>query len=465
MFQLVHHFNKKSDFKKAYLYGIRALDIDKPASKAILVDESVYDYKLLDELTVAAAGIGLYAKGVQYCNKLLEKGTYPKAAEAAIYQNKDQLSKLLAESHMENLVPIKVAIDPTKKSVLFYVSSSPIFRKEKYGSEIAVENLSKNLTKSVNVFIASDDCQRISNIDGVHYVPSSYILEKYFDVIVVSRFLDYFVKFTKNCGKLYLWLHDIHAHAQWISEQCNVLFPDDGRHLLKNVDTLIDGYVTLCPWHKENTIAKYGLARDKVHIIGNGMVRGNLVDNPTRDPNKFIWVSDQCRGLRETVLEFFPRLLKLMPNAYLEIYRDLHPDIIDRLKDIKYVKLKGLKTNAEIVEAFKTSEYFVYPTAWPETFCISALEAAANGALVITSDLAALQHTCGALVTCKRIYSEAYWDELIGILERLENDPEKKSAMRQKGMCWAANQTWDVISNKWLQLFGMFVLEELDSTK
>ena len=382
---------------------------------------------------------------------------------------------------------VLVSPDPALPTICFYVAASPIYEKDRYGSEIAVENLSRALSaRGYNVFVASDACaRRVRGGDGVFHIPSVELATSRFEVVVVSRFVDYFVRFDAAAvaGRTFLWLHDVHFHSEWATAgrviagepqgppgqqqlpTAPVRFPEDGRALVRNVDRLIDGYVALCPWHKDTLVAKYGLAPSKVHVIGNAAatagIPGVLGVPPVspkaapgfdRVPGRFVWISDQCRGLRELVLEFFPRLLRKMPHAHLEIYRDLDPIIVDRLRELPFVRLMGMRTNAEVVEGLGRADYWLYPTNWPETYCISALEAQAAGALVIATDLAALSTTVGdrgVLVRSRRIYSEEYWTEVLDAIEAFERDPALKAATRARAAAWAREQTWDNAAAEW----------------
>jgi FkbM family methyltransferase len=221
------------------------------------------------------------------------------------------------------------------------------------------------------------------------------------------------------------------------------------------VDHLVTGYISLSVWHKKKLIETYGLDESKIHIIGNGLhvPAKSLVSNKKKIAGKFIWVSQYDRGLAELISQF-PKIIKEMPHAHLDIYRNLPEDFQEAVKYMSYVNVKGQATNEKILDAFAEAEYWYYPTKWNETYCISALEALANGCLCIATDLAALSTTIGdrGVLLKESIYSEEYWNSGIKAIMRYENDPDLKRKTIEKGKKWAREQEWCNIASYWLDL-------------
>jgi len=443
-FQLLVYFNSVHQYQKAYDYGIKSLGIPMPFHTNYYIDKSIYDYRLLDELIFAASKIGKFRQAIKWSQKLLQEKKYPAESEQIILQNllalQDELEKQAkkAEALAEEAAMGDVGQKP---KLCFYVGGSPIFKKEKFGSELAVLYLARSLARDYRVFIAGDDVQFDQVLEGVKFIHTDHLQEyARFDVMIVSRYIGYFLEFEskKMADRTYMWLHDVDIHTYWGGTHV----PKRGIPLIKNLEEQVDGFVTLTPWHKDIFIQTYGVDEAKVHIIGNGIPVHNLPNTVTKVPGRFIWVSQYDRGLAELIVNF-PKIIQVIPGAHLEIYRNLPGDFTEHIKNKSWIRLKGQATNPEIMAAMASAEYWVYPTNWPETYCISALEAQALGCICIATDLAGLTTTIGdrgVLIKTKPINSEEYWEDLVGRLGEFEKSSELKMETISNGVSWARQQ-------------------------
>ena len=73
----------------------------------------------------------------------------------------------------------------------------------------------------------------------------------------------------------------------------------------------------------------------------------------------------------------------------------------------------GRIDNDKITEQLMMSDFWYYPTAFKETYCISALESLASGCICITSDLGGLKDTIGdrGILIKEPIHSEEYFNK------------------------------------------------------
>jgi glycosyltransferase involved in cell wall biosynthesis len=228
-----------------------------------------------------------------------------------------------------------------------------------------------------------------------------------------------------------------------------------GYPLIKNVDHLVNTYITLTPWHKYHICDQYKLSPQKVQVIGNGLPNHlALFKGETKKiPGKFIWISDCHRGLMELVKNFH-QVLKIIPNAHIDVYRSL-PKEMDSIKSLSFVNIKGYMENDRIIDALQQAEYWFYPTKWCETFCISALEAQYTRCICIVSDLAGLTDTVAdrGILLKSRIYSEEYWQEAYRSIKNLESNPILKEQLKDKAYLWAIKQVWKEKVKFWHNLF------------
>lgn len=437
LYNLCMHYNAQRQFQEAFDWGTKGLGLPQPTDTVFYVDKTVYDYRLLDELVVSAVNIGKLRLALKWAQKMFSERKYPDSCHQHVANNIMNIQDAI-ESRSLQLPPSK------GRSLCIYVGPSPMFDRTKFGSELATAYLARELAKEYDVFVAGDLCEADKVIDGVLYVHSSRIADQKFDVMIVSRYVNYFVEFDARAAakKTFVWLHDVDFHTYHDGGQLPATF-------VHNIDGAVDGYVCLSPWHQQWISDHHPQLRDKVHVIGNGLP--GLPDPGIKKvPGKCLWVSQENRGLTELVTHFTDVVQSSIPQAHLDMYRD-----IAGYEGIPFVHKKGQATNDQVMAAFAEAEYWFYPTNWNETFCISALEAQAAGCICVATDQAALHTTVadrGTLIT-EPVYSKEYWKACAAAIERYEKDPELKESTKARGRAWAAEQTWDKIAGRWLALF------------
>lgn len=124
------------------------------------------------------------------------------------------------------------------------------------------------------------------------------------------------------------------------------------------------------------------------------------------DPNErinLIYHTTPHRGL-EILVPVFEHLAQRHPNIYLDVYSSFniygwgHRDepyqqIIDRCKNHPRINYHGSVPNHEVREALKKAHLFAFPSIWPETSCIAAIEAMSAEVGIVCPDFAALPET------------------------------------------------------------------------
>lgn len=351
---------------------------------------------------------------------------------------------------------LKPVIEVNKKLICFYIGYTPdLITNMLYGSELATVKLAEAFAKNNHkVYIFGKATTQETERNGVVYLNSNKMelfgKENSVDVLIISRYVNYFLEYSINPKKTFIWLHDICPIGYWESK---TKLPEDGKFLINNMLKQIDGIIALCDWHKKFLMDKYNYPDEKILIIGNA------IDAITQDPtikkqkHRFIWTSCLQRNV-ERAIRCFHKIHAKLPDAELHIYRDpsnVSEETLSKMQGYDYIKFHGKVDNKEIIKAFQQSEVWFYPTNFCETYCISALEAQANSVFCIAMDLAALNTTVGdrGILLNQSMTDDMIVDVVLAALA----DRKKMNEYVTKAKEWADKQTWENRALEWQALF------------
>jgi glycosyltransferase involved in cell wall biosynthesis len=110
------------------------------------------------------------------------------------------------------------------------------------------------------------------------------------------------------------------------------------------------------------------------------------------------------RGL-EILIPVFEELSRIHDNIHLDVYSSFsiygweerdrqYQQLFDRCRAHPKITYHGAVPNEEIRQALVKSHIFAYPSIWPETSCLAAIEAMSAMNLVVCPNFAALAETC-----------------------------------------------------------------------
>jgi hypothetical protein len=185
--------------------------------------------------------------------------------------------------------------------------------------------------------------------------------------------------------------------------------------------------------------------------------------------NKFIYSSFPNRGLLQ-LLQMWPRIIEKYSNASLHIYSDVNGKWVNSVEPLMMQKIRellsqlmreemkmnivyhGWVSKSVLAESWATSEYWLYPCTFMETFCLTAVEAALSKTLAITNGLAALQNTVSDRGVCIEgdATTSEWQDKALEQLFSFMEDKSKREKVIQKNYEWASKLTWENQANKLL---------------
>ena len=323
------------------------------------------------------------------------------------------------------------------------------------GSETAAIEMTKRWAALGHRVRVYGDCLAMEGTyDGVQYLHYDKFGGSSCDVLVVSRRPDALDDGVCAAGRRIAWVHDIHM----------------GPELTHARAIRADRVMALTQWHRQNILRHHPqLHNSQVVVTRNGIDLERFAATPERDPFRVIYSSSPDRGL-EALLDMWPGIKRREPRATLSVYYGFETwesmatvarslgqlEHIDRIKaKIAAVEKLGVTHHgrvpqSELATAMLSSGVWAYPTWFPETSCITAMEAQAAGLRIVTSPIAALPETVktGQMIHGKWTairYRKRFADSVIEAMRSTEPRDAIQAA--------AAQFSWDDVAAEWLRMF------------
>jgi len=221
-------------------------------------------------------------------------------------------------------------------------------------------------------------------------------------------------------------------------------------------------------WNFEKYQYQYKIPESKSLVIRNAIENINNHEKP-KDKINLIYHTTPWRGL--------VHLLKVFKNLNLEnvelnicsstkIYGKKFDDILgkkyeglfEECKNTKNVNYFGFVDNKKIIELLKKTHIYSFPSIWPETSCISAIESMAAGCEVVATNLGALYETCspfGTLISFDKNFEnleKKYAKVLSNSIKNFWSDENQKKLKLQQE---TINNiySWNTRSIEWKKFF------------
>ncbi len=236
----------------------------------------------------------------------------------------------------------------------------------------------------------------------------------------------------------------------------------------------VDRYMCLCKDHADYTLTRYPQLSGRVIISSNG-IRSSYIKNRLqtfgegRNPKRLMYASSPDRGLLLILQNWF-RIRERVPEAELHVFYGFNnvDEIVKRMggnSDLVVLKSEidsllkqdgvffhGRKNQNEICDEWMKSGVFFYPSDWPETSCISIMEAQACGAIPITNKYWAQGENClnGILIDGIPQRDDMCKSRMIRYcIDLLSDEPYQKS-LREKTIDDALDTfDWEKVATQW----------------
>jgi len=254
---------------------------------------------------------------------------------------------------------------------------------------------------------------------------------------------------SANAQHRWLWMHDVECPT-----------------LNEKMAERIDRIVVLSEWHADHVRKLYPFLKPDHLIVAGDGIHAWIPELREPQPHRFVYASSADRGL-DVLLTWWPAILKKWKDAELHVFYGwnnydqmmrMYPQMapfkehVEKLLMQPGITMHGRVGQKELAGEFAKSQFWVYPSIradgvdWEETFCITALEAQANGCIPIVRPVGALPERC--------VYKESLVDSrnVKHFLKRMHWWAGRKDiAERRAHMAYVAQrQTWERVAAQWL---------------
>lgn len=357
------------------------------------------------------------------------------------------------------------------------------------GSETAVAMLADQLAlkgHKVRVFCNTDERGRATqDPNGVEYCgvkkwqAMSQILRP--DVLIVSRSINALMMPTWiETGMTYVWLHDTMT-AEYERNLFGILHQVDSivvnsQYALEQVRDAAPG---ITDW--EDEAKRQG--REFMRIKHLGLDTDYIPKKEKRDPRLLLYTSRPERGL-DAALDVLDKVnegrkdddkYKLYVAGYVvppelvgDSMRSYYAALEKRMKLNPCVRIVGKCTRSNLYMMMSQAHALLYPTNFPEIYCLTVTEAAACGLPVVTTKDFALTETAHSANWIsdgeggKLAYpeDENYIECAVKTLRQLE-DPAIWDGYSKRGL--GKNRTWKDVADDWESMIMADFQERLEA--
>jgi glycosyltransferase involved in cell wall biosynthesis len=243
-----------------------------------------------------------------------------------------------------------------------------------------------------------------------------------------------------------------------------------------------NAFAFVSEWQRQIFEKSFWIPVEKSRVMRNGVspAFAECPNSPpwfmTGQPPVLFYTSTPYRGL-DVLLNAFPRVRAAVPDTRLRIdssmgVYQIEPEadacrsLYDLARSMDGVEYVGSIGQARLAQELTGAAALAYPSTFPETSCITAIEAMAAGAAVFTTRLGALPETTqghAAMVDWqpdKTKLAENFAAMVIQALRDMREYPEVATAQREKRLEYIRkNYLWPDRAKQWAEWLTQIVCE------
>jgi len=248
-----------------------------------------------------------------------------------------------------------------------------------------------------------------------------------------------------------LWLHD--------------MFNDPESHHLKDPEARkrFEKLIYVSNFQKTQYDMAYGVLPSESTILQN-CIDPIEITSKSKDEVRLIYHTTPHRGL-DILVPVFEELVKHRPNVVLDVYSSFdiygwsernadYEHLFERCRAHPQINYHGYQPNDVVRKALQEAHIFAFPSIWPETSCIAAMEAMSAGCLIVHPNYAALPETiCNfgvnyAMHEDANIHANVFISVLIAAIDQIHT-PEMENRLHFQKSYADAFYSWDTRIKQW----------------
>ena len=221
-----------------------------------------------------------------------------------------------------------------------------------------------------------------------------------------------------------------------------------------------DKIVCVSDWQLQYYNLTHGLKYSESTVLANAITPIEHADMKPYDGTvRLIYHTTPHRGL-EIVVPVFEHIVKQIPNLHLDVYSSFsiygweqrdqqYAELFERCKNHPNITYHGARPNEEVREALKSTHIFAYPCIWPETSCLSVIEAMSAKNIVVCPNYAALPETCAKWASMYQWsedmneHANRFAQELVAAIRNVEGqNPTMHSALDHQKVYYDNFYNW-----------------------
>jgi glycosyltransferase involved in cell wall biosynthesis len=253
--------------------------------------------------------------------------------------------------------------------------------------------------------------------------------------------------------KAILWLHDLPGDP----ESQHLKDPELRKRFSK--------IVAVSDWQMQMYNMILGVPYRESVVIKNAIHPIEIKEKSYDGTVRIIYHTTPHRGL-EILVPVFEKLCERYDNIELDVFSSFsiygweqrdepYRELFERCKTHAKINYHGAVSNERVREELKRSHIFAYPSIWPETSCLAAIEAMSAKNIVVCPNYAALPETCAGFANMyqwsedSNEHANRFYQVMVATIEELTKKGLDENRLSFQKNYYDNVYSWEVRKDQW----------------